>query len=98
MRMPLRVMPLPSATLFPMRFETKVVHAGLRTDEAGAVAPPIHLSTTFERNPASEPIGADIYIRESNPTQTQLEVALSATEGGEGALAFASGMAAGVTV
>jgi len=81
-----------------MRFETKVVHAGLRSDHAGAVAPPIHLSTTFERNPASEPIGADTYIRESNPTQTQLEDALSAVEGGEGALAFASGMAAGVTV
>lgn len=80
-----------------MRFETKVVHAGLRTDPAGAVAPPIHLSTTFERDPASEPIGADTYIRESNPTQTQLEDALAPLEGGEAALAFASGMAAGVT-
>jgi cystathionine gamma-synthase len=87
-----------SATLFGMRFETKVVHAGLRTDQTGAVAPPIHLSTTFERNPASEPIGADTYIRESNPTQTQLENALAALEGGEAALAFASGMAAGVSV
>src|SRR5882724_8044643 len=91
-------MPLPSATLFAMRFETKVVHAGLRTDQTGAVAPPIHLSTTFERNSASEPIGADTYIRESNPTQTQLENALAAVEGGEAALAFASGMAAGVSV
>jgi len=81
-----------------MRFETKVVHAGLRTDQTGAVAPPIQLSTTFERNPASEPIGADTYIRESNPTQTQLENALAAVEGGEAALAFASGMAAGVSV
>jgi cystathionine gamma-synthase len=81
-----------------MRFETKVVHAGLRADETGAVAPPIHLSTTFERNPASEPIGADTYIRESNPTQTQLENALAPLEAGEAALAFASGMAAGVTV
>jgi len=81
-----------------MRFETKVVHAGLRTDPSGAVAPPIHLSTTFERNPASEPIGADTYIRESNPTQTQLENALAALENGEASLAFASGMAAGITV
>jgi len=81
-----------------MRFETKVVHAGLRTDPSGAVAPPIHLSTTFERNPASEPIGVDTYIRESNPTQTQLENALAALENGEAALAFASGMAAGITV
>src|SRR3954464_14315422 len=81
-----------------MRFETKVVHAGLRTDPSGAVAPPIPLSTTFERNPASEPIGADTYIRESNPTQSQLEEALAPVEGGEVALAFGSGMAAGVTV
>jgi cystathionine gamma-synthase len=81
-----------------MRFETKVVHAGLRTDPTGAVAPPIHLSTTFERNPASEPIGADTYIRESNPTQTQLENAMAPLESGEAALAFASGMAAGITV
>jgi cystathionine gamma-synthase len=81
-----------------MRFETKVVHAGLRTDQTGAVAPPIHLSTTFERDSASDPIGADTYIRESNPTQTQLENALAPLEGGEAALAFASGMAAGVTV
>ena len=80
-----------------MRFETKVVHAGLRTDETGAVAPPIHLSTTFERNRESEPIGADTYIRESNPTQTQLEIALAALENGEAALAYASGMAAGIT-
>jgi cystathionine gamma-synthase len=81
-----------------MRFETKVVHAGLRTDETGAVAPPIHLSTTFERNRESQPIGADTYIRESNPTQTQLEIALAALENGEAALAYASGMAAGITV
>src|SRR3954470_1994098 len=81
-----------------MRFETKAVHAGLRTEKTGDVATPIHLSTTYERNPASEPIGADIYIRESNPTQTQLEDAMAPLEGGEAALAFASGMAAGVTV
>jgi len=81
-----------------MRFETKVVHAGLRSDQSGAVAPPIHLSTTYQRDASSEPIGADTYIRESNPTQTQLESALAPLEGGEAALAFASGMAAGVTV
>ena len=37
-----------------MRFETRAVHAGHRIDPAtGSVAPPIHLSTTFGRDPES---------------------------------------------
>ncbi len=79
-----------------MHFETIAVHAGGEIDPAtGAVAPPIHLSTTFEHGPAGEvPLG-HLYIRESNPTQTRLEQALAAVEGGEAAFVFASGMAAG---
>ena len=78
-----------------MRFETRAVHAGGKPDPAtGAVAPPIHLATTFEHGPAAEtPLGY-IYIRDGNPTQERLEEALAALEGGETALAFASGMAA----
>jgi cystathionine gamma-synthase len=82
-----------------MRFPTLAVHAGRRSDPAtGAVAPPLHLSTTFERDAENVPLGGHIYIRESNPGQGQLEEALAALEGGEGALAFASGMAAGIAV
>jgi len=78
-----------------MRFETRAVHAGGKPDPAtGAVSPPIHLSTTFEHGPAAEtPLGY-IYIRDANPTQTRLEEALAALEGGQSALAFASGLAA----
>ena len=37
-----------------MRLETLAVHAGAETDpETGAVAPPIHLSTTFPHGPAA---------------------------------------------
>lgn len=79
-----------------MRFETRAVHAGGEPDPAtGAIAPPIHLSTTFEHGPAGEPRAGHIYIRESNPTQERLEGALAAIEGGEAALVFASGVAAG---
>ena len=80
-----------------MRFETRAVHAGGDPDPAtGAIAPPIHLSTTFEHGPAGEPHAAGhIYIRESNPTQSRLEEALAAVEGGEAALAFGSGVGAG---
>ncbi len=75
-----------------MRFETRAVHAGGPPDPAtGAVAPPIHLSTTFEHGPAAEtPLGY-IYIRDANPTQARLEDALAALEGGEAALVFALG-------
>ena len=78
-----------------MRFETIAVHAGAEPDAAtGAVAPPIHLSTTFEHGPASEDLHGYHYIRDANPTQTRLETALAALEGGEAALVWASGMAA----
>src|ERR1700680_5094825 len=77
-------------------FETIAVHAGGEVDPAtGAVAPPIHLSTTFEHGPAGEVPHGHLYIRDGNPTQTRLEQALAAIEGGEAACVFASGMAAG---
>ncbi len=82
-----------------MRFETLAVHAGRRPERGtGSVAPPIYLSTTFERDPEGQPLGGHTYIRESNPGQALLEEALAELEGGEAALAFASGMAAGVAV
>jgi cystathionine gamma-synthase len=82
-----------------MRFETLAVHAGHAVDpETGSVAPPIHLSTTFARDPEGVPLGGHTYVRESNPTQSRLEVALAPLEGGEAALVFASGMAAGITL
>jgi cystathionine gamma-synthase len=79
-----------------LEFETIAVHAGGEADPAtGAVAPPIHLSTTFQHGPAGEVPHGHLYIRESNPTQTRLEEALAAIEGGEAAFVFASGVAAG---
>ena len=60
-----------------MRFETLAVHAGGEADrETGAVAPPIHLSTTFLHWPESEPLHGRLYQREGNPTQDRLEAAL----------------------
>jgi cystathionine gamma-synthase len=78
-----------------MRFETIAVHAGAEPDPTtGALAPPIHLSTTYEHGPASEDPHGYHYVRDGNPTQTRLETALAALEGGEAALVWASGMAA----
>jgi cystathionine gamma-synthase len=78
-----------------MHLETLAVHAGTQPDPAtGAIAPPLHLSTTFQHGPAGERVAGFEYARESNPNVSQLEAGLSALEGGAAALTFASGMAA----
>lgn len=78
-----------------MRFETLAVHAGHQPDPVtGAVTPPIHLSTTFERaRDGSFPSGY-IYARDANPNRSALERCLAELEGGAVAAAFSSGMAA----
>ena len=82
-----------------MNFETLAVHAGHEADPTtGSVAAPIYLSTTFARDPEGVPLGGHTYIRESNPNEQQLEAALAPLEGGEAALVFASGMAAGIAL
>ncbi len=78
-----------------MRFETLAVHAGHQPDPGtGAVTPPIHLSTTFERAPDGSFPGGYIYTRDANPNRRALEQCLAELEGGAAAAAFASGMAA----
>lgn len=79
--------------------ETTCVHAGHAPDAAtAAISPPIHLSTTFEREPdGSYPKGFS-YTRAANPNRTQLETCLAALEGGSEALAFSSGVAAAMSV
>ena len=82
-----------------MHFETKAIHAGMRVDEeTGAIAPPLHLSTTFERSESGEASRGFSYIRDGNPTQVRLEEALAAIDNAAAALAFGSGMAAGAAL
>lgn len=82
-----------------MKFETVAIHAGGHTDrETGALAPPIHLSTTFEMGVEGDSPTGFHYIRETNPTEARLEQALAAIEGGAAALTFSSGMAAGAAL
>ena len=78
-----------------MRPETRAVHAGWTPDaETGSITPPIHPSTTFERDPDGAYSRGYSYARAGNPTRTALENALRDLEGGARALAFSSGMAA----
>ena len=82
-----------------MRIETLAVHAGHEVDPGtGAVATPIHLSTTFERDAQGNYPHGYIYGRSANPNRTALEVALAALEGGDEAAAFGSGLAASSAV
>ncbi|MBS1854420.1 MAG: aminotransferase class I/II-fold pyridoxal phosphate-dependent enzyme [Acidobacteria bacterium] len=77
-----------------MKIETCAVHAGRRIDPAtGAVTPPIHLSTTFERSPEGDYPRGFSYSREDNPNRRALEECLAALEGGKQALCFSSGLA-----
>jgi cystathionine gamma-synthase len=77
-----------------MRIETLAVHAGRSIDpSSGAVTPPIHLSTTFERSEnGAYPLGFS-YSREDNPNRRMLEQCLAALEGGKEALVLSSGLA-----
>jgi cystathionine gamma-synthase len=83
-----------------MKIETNAIHAGtLKDDTFGTVAPPIILSTTFERDKEGGfPEGRDIYGRASNPNRRALEQKLAALEAGSFAAAFASGQAATMSV
>jgi O-acetylhomoserine (thiol)-lyase len=85
-----------------MKIETLAVHAGYSPDPTTkAVAVPVYQTVAYSFDNAQH--GADlfdlkvqgnIYTRIMNPTQDVLEKRIAALEGGIGALAVASGMAA----
>lgn len=85
-----------------MKVETLAVHAGYRPDSTTkAVAVPVYQTTSYAFDDTQH--GADlfdlkvqgnIYTRIMNPTTDVLERRMAALEGGIGALALASGMAA----
>jgi cystathionine gamma-synthase len=76
-------------------FETLAIHAGQEPDPVtGAVVPPIYQVSTYKQDGVGGLRGGYEYSRTANPTRTSLEECLAALEGGQRALAFASGMAA----
>jgi cystathionine gamma-synthase len=79
--------------------ETLVVHSGLEVEPAtGAVAPPLHLSSTFARDEQGALMGPHLYGRYGNPNREALERCLADLEGGAEAACFASGSAAGLAL
>ena len=82
-----------------MRIETLAVHAGHTIDvTTGAVAAPIYLSTTFERDLEGTYSRGFMYTRNNNPNREALERGVSMLEGGESAAAFGSGTAAAMAL
>jgi len=83
-------------------FGTRCVHSGIAPDPAtGARAPPLYQTTSYVFDDAAHAASlyaleddGDVYSRISNPTVAALERRLADLEGGTGALATASGMAA----
>ncbi len=77
-----------------MKFDTKVVRAGITPDPTtGSIVPPIYETATYVLDEVGKDKGFD-YTRASNPTRQVLENNLAAIEGGKHGIAFASGMAA----
>ena len=84
-----------------MGFATRQIHAGKHDNGVGALCTPIYQTSTFEFDTVQQGgarfAGQEegyIYSRLGNPSLTQVEEKLAALEGGEAALATASGMGA----
>jgi cystathionine beta-lyase/cystathionine gamma-synthase len=76
------------------RFSTICLHAGQEPDPStGAIITPIYQTSTYVQEELGRHKGYE-YARTQNPTREALEGNLAAIEGGRGAIAFASGMAA----
>ncbi len=63
-----------------------------------AITPPIHVSSTYLRDPDNQYRSGRVYARADNPAFDQAEALLNALEGGHQTLLFASGMAAATAV
>jgi cystathionine gamma-lyase len=75
-----------------VRFETKIVRAGIQPDPTtGSIVPPIYQTATYVLPEVGRDLGFD-YTRAANPTRQVLEDNLAAIEGGKFGVMFASGM------
>src|SRR2546423_11053641 len=89
-------------TLHEFGFDTRAIHAGQRPDPAtGARAMPIYQTTSYVFEDAEAAAAyfnlqeyGNTYARIMNPTSAAFEERVASLEGGVGAVAFASGLAA----
>ncbi len=77
-----------------MKFNTKVIHAGVHPDSAtGAIMTPIYQTSTYIQEEIGVHKGFE-YSRTGNPTRAALESNLAAIESGKYGACFGSGLAA----
>jgi cystathionine beta-lyase/cystathionine gamma-synthase len=77
-----------------MKFNTKAIHAGQKTEETtGAVMPPIFQTSTYAQKAPNDHQGYD-YARVGNPTRTALEKLIAGLEEADEGICFSSGVAA----
>ena len=77
-----------------MKFDTKVVQAGMTPDPTtGAILPPLYQTATYVLEEVGRDKGFD-YTRSANPTRQVMEEMLATIDGGKYGVAYASGMAA----
>jgi cystathionine gamma-synthase len=67
-------------------------------DKTRAITPPIHVSTTYLRDPDNQYRSGRVYARADNPAFDQAEAVIACLERGAHAALFASGMAAATAV
>lgn len=77
-----------------MKFNTKVIHAGVHPDPStGAIMTPIFQTSTYVQEGPGKHKGFE-YARTQNPTRQVLEENLASLENGYGGICFGSGLAA----
>ncbi|PSR21914.1 MAG: cystathionine gamma-synthase [Sulfobacillus acidophilus] len=75
-------------------FNSRAIHVGQEPDPTtGSTVPPLYLTSTYTQPSFGHHLGYE-YGRNDNPTRDSFEQALASLELGQGAVAYASGMAA----
>jgi cystathionine gamma-synthase len=78
---------------------TRAAQALGRIDEAtGGLVPPLHVTTTFIRDPAYADWTSPIYGRPDNQTTREAEALIGSLEGAAATLVFGSGMSAAIAL
>jgi cystathionine gamma-synthase len=67
-------------------------------EQTRAIVPPIHLATTFERDPDNLYRSGNVYGRPDNETVREAEAVIGALEGASATLMFGSGMSAAIAL
>lgn len=87
---------MPASPFHPESFTAQGL--GWIDEKTRAIAPPVHASSTFQRDADNGYSSGRVYMRDQNPAFEQPEAVITELEGGHATLLFASGMAAATAV